>query len=47
VNTAEGKKSDARQVMEEAGAVDMADLSEKWNLDVWSKFKQIRPPTTA
>lgn len=47
VNTTEGQKKDAKRVMEEAGAVDLADLSEKWNYDVWSNFKQIQPPLTA
>jgi len=47
VNTTEGQKEDAKRVMKEAGAVDLADLSEKWNYDVWSNFKQIQPPLTA
>lgn len=47
VNTDESQKQDARQVMEDAGAVDMVNLTKKWNLDVWSKFKQLQPPSTA
>jgi len=47
VNTDDDQKKNVRQVLEAAGAIDLVNLTEKWNLDVWSKFKQLQPPSTA
>jgi hypothetical protein len=45
VDTDGSQKKTVRQVLEQAGAVDLVNLSEKWNLEVWSKFKQLQPPS--
>jgi len=38
------KESAARQIMQQHGAVDLQDLTDKWEINVWSDFKDIRHP---
>lgn len=47
VNSGENQGKQARNVMEAAGAIDLADLSEKWEAEVWTKFKELNPPSLA
>jgi hypothetical protein len=47
VNTNENQGQKVKRMMKEAGAIDLVNLTETWSFDVWSKFKQIRPPITA
>jgi hypothetical protein len=37
----EGRVDTARQILEENGAVDLEDLSEKWDPAVWSDFTEV------
>ena len=45
VNVEEHQVDNARQVMKQAGAFDLVNLSEKWNPDVWSEFRELQPPS--
>jgi hypothetical protein len=45
VNVEEHQVDNAREVMKQAGALDLVNLSEKWNPDVWSEFRELQPPT--
>jgi hypothetical protein len=46
VNVAERQSNNAKKVMEEAGAIDLVNLTEKWNPKVWSEFRELQPPST-
>jgi len=46
VNTNEDQGQKVKTMMKEAGAIDLENLTEKWNFDVWSKFKQIQLSAT-
>lgn len=46
VNTNEDQDQKVKMMMKEAGAIDLENLTEKWNFDVWSKFKQIQLSST-
>jgi hypothetical protein len=45
VNVEEHQGKIAREVLEQAGAIDLVDLSEKWKPDVWSEFRELQPPS--
>jgi hypothetical protein len=32
--------------MQQAGAIDLVNLTEKWNPNVWSEFRELQPPST-
>lgn len=46
VNVEEHQTKNARAVMEQGGALDLVNLSEKWNSDIWSEFSEVQPPST-
>jgi hypothetical protein len=46
VNTNEDQGQKVKMMLKEAGAIDLENLTEKWNIDVWSKFKQIQLSAT-
>ena len=46
VNADENQRKDARAVMEKVGAIDLVNLSENWNQDIWSDFRELQPPST-
>ena len=37
----------ARRVMEDNGAVDIQNLTDKWDLSIWSDFQEVPPETVA
>lgn len=45
VNVEEHEGKIAGEVMEKAGAIDLVNLSEKWNSNVWEEFKELQPPS--
>ena len=45
VNAEDHQSSNAKQVIEKAGAIDVVNLSEKWDQKVWSDFKELQPPS--
>jgi hypothetical protein len=45
VNVEEHQRNNAREVMKQAGALDLVNLSEKWNPDVWAEFRDLQPPS--
>lgn len=45
VNIEEPQGDQARAVMKEAGALDLVNLTEKWNEHVWSEFRELQPPS--
>jgi hypothetical protein len=44
INVDEGQSKSAERLLEEAGAVDLVNLTEKWTPNVWSEFRQLQPP---
>ena len=47
VNADGSQREKAGELMQQAGALDVVDLSEKWNEEVWSEFRELEPPFTA
>jgi len=45
VNVDETESKNAERVMEQAGAVDLVNLTEKWTPNVWSEFRELQPPS--
>lgn len=45
VNADKSQEEVAKRVMKENGALDLENLSEKWDSHVWEGFKQIQPST--
>jgi len=45
VNVDEARSENAKQVLEQTGALDLVNLSEKWDEGVWSGFKELQPPS--
>jgi hypothetical protein len=46
VNVDENQSSNARELMEQAGAIDLVNLTETWNPNVWAEFRELQPPST-
>ena len=44
VNAAESRGDTAREVMNRAGAIDLVNLTEKWDSSVWSQFQELESP---
>jgi hypothetical protein len=44
VNADEGKSENAERVLEQVGALDLVNLSEKWDEAIWSAFKELQHP---
>jgi len=45
VNVDETESKNVERVLQEAGAVDLVNLTEKWKPNVWSEFRQLQPPS--
>ncbi len=45
VNADGSQREKARELMKQAGALDLVDLSEKWDQGVWSEFRELEPPS--
>jgi hypothetical protein len=46
VNVEEHQSNNAKKIMQQAGAIDLVNLTEKWNPNVWSEFRELQPPST-
>jgi hypothetical protein len=45
VNVGEQQSANAREIMEKSGALDLVNLSEKWNSNAWEEFRELQPPS--
>src|SRR5215216_667783 len=43
VNADDTKKDSAERVMRESGALDVQNLTEKWDSNVWADFREVQP----
>jgi len=45
VNTEDAQREKVKEELKQAGALDLVDLSEKWDQGVWSEFRELPPPS--